>query len=303
MNHATVPARPSRSVTSGVHPVASRRAVASATSRITSDASGRSRSSSASTSGSTPRISPIELHDVADRRLDPGAGIEDATDDPLGGGGADGHEGRDRIGDVIEVPGRRQEAQPQRAIAAGELRGDGRDHGARRLARPVRVERPQRDDRDAEAQVVALGELVGGDLRCRVRGLRLEWMRLVDRDAKRGAVHLARRGVHDPCGPEVAGRLENVQRPRRVRVEVGLRRAIRVRDPDQRGKVVDDRRVTDELAHGARIADIGRDDLDLGHHLGRQVVEPAPRAEARSTAPWRERGGRRRRGARRGAIR
>ena len=79
-----------------------------------------------------------------------------------------------------------------------ELAEHRRQHRAVGLARTVRVERPQDDDRDAEAAVEGQRELVGGDLRGGVRRLRVERMRLADRQRLGRAVDLARRGLDDP---------------------------------------------------------------------------------------------------------
>ncbi len=163
--------------------------------------------------------------------------------------------------------------------AGGDLRHHGGDHRAGRLAGAVGVERPDRHHRQVEAQVVALGELVGRHLRRRVGRLGLQRVVLGDRHGAGGAVDLARGRVHDPRRAEGAGRFEHVERAPGVGVEVGRRRQVGVRDGDEGREVVHHVDVRQQRAHRPGVAHVARHDLDLVSHLVVDGVEPAPRAE------------------------
>ena len=154
------------------HPSCSCAAEASQTSRCTSLASGRTRCSSSSTSSSRPTTSPATRTSSADGHPLPGSDVEQAPRRPVPGG--EGEQPRHGVLDVQEVAHRveRSERRARRPASAWvEDRGDDR---ARRLARPVGVEWPHDPDRRSERAMEAERELVGGDLRGRVRRLGVE---------------------------------------------------------------------------------------------------------------------------------
>ena len=64
-----------------------------------------------------------------------------------------------------------------------------------------------------------------------------------------------------------------------VRVDVGPRRPVGVRDRDQRGQVVDDPRAAHQVVRRRRVAHVAGQHLDLGEHVRRQRVQPAPGVE------------------------
>ena len=162
-------------------PTRSRRAArSSATSRMTSEASGRIRGLLRCNFGLDAEDLADHLHDVGDRGFDPRAAFRTRPTTRSAG-----QSRPRRTAAMVSATWLKSRVGVSRPTCSGssagcELRGHGRDHRARRLARPVGVGRVQGDDRYVEAQVVALRELVGGDLGRRVRRLRLERMGFVD---------------------------------------------------------------------------------------------------------------------------
>ena len=119
-----------------------------------------------------------------------------------------------------------------------------------------------------------LGDLVGSDLARRIRRLRLQGMRLVDRHLLRRAVDLARRRMDDEIDVSLARSIENVERSDDVRVDVGTRRCVRMRDGDQRRKVEDDVHAGGRGTDAVRIAYVAENDVHLG--TVRRIVQPTP---------------------------
>ena len=159
---------PSSPPNSGDHPSCWRALELSAQSRSTSLLAGRSRASSVSISSSAcitsaimRAVSPIEISKPLPRLIVCADALfrrrRQARDETAHG---IGHEG--------EVARRADRAEADRALARSDLADDGRDHGARRLPRPVGVERPDHDHRHVEGGMKRQRHLVGSDLRCRV---------------------------------------------------------------------------------------------------------------------------------------
>ena len=101
-------------------------------------------------------------------------------------------------------------------------------------------------------------------LRRGVGRLRLQRMRLADRQRRGRAVDLARRGVHDRARPVPARRLEHVERAADVGVDERLGRAIRIRDGDQRREMEDDVDIAARVRDEARVADVAEADVERG---------------------------------------
>jgi hypothetical protein len=100
-------------------------------------------------------------------------------------------------------------------------------------------------------------------------------MALVDRHGERGAIDLARRGVHHPQRAVLACRLEHIQRAEHIGFRVALRRRIGIRDGDERGEVKDDFLPLGEAAHEARIANIAAHQRQLAASFVGQIIEPS----------------------------
>ena len=113
-----------------------------------------------------------ELDEIADRDLTTRTTVERLADNAVVG-----LQQRDICVDgvehEVEVARRVECSEEDLALAGGDLRDRRRNDGSSGLAGPIGVERSERDHRKVEAEVVALDELVGGDLRCRVRRLSL----------------------------------------------------------------------------------------------------------------------------------
>ncbi len=167
---------------------------------------------------------------VADADLEVAPQINHLTDTGIGLERFD--EAVDGVGNEVEIAGRMHGAELDAALAAGDLRDDGRDHGTGGLARSVGVEGSQRDDRGAEGQIKGLGDLIRADLAGRVGRLALQGMRLGNGHEAGGAVDLAGGGVNNLADAQLTRGLDDVERALDVGVDVSVRRMIGVGDRD-----------------------------------------------------------------------
>ena len=191
------PPRPSSSDTAGLKPVARASLVPSHHSRCTSLPGGpHALLVATGAAAPTPIDAAISSNSspIADLRARPD--VEHLAQ--TASSSRHRHQPAAGVLDEREVAGRGQRRRGGRRGSRGELRDDGRDDGARRLPRAVGVERPRDDDRQLERVEETERHGVGGDLRRAVRRLRAQRVLFVDRHVLRGAVHLARRGVHEP---------------------------------------------------------------------------------------------------------
>ena len=143
--------------------------------RTTSLASGRTRRGSVSTDSSRPRTSPTSrTRSPTETSWLAPSWIVRPTASSRGGRG---HEPGGGVRDEGEVAPRGERPEPERR-AGQRLADDRRDDRARGLPRAVGVERPHDAGREVERAVVAVDQLVGGQLARGVRGLGLERMGL-----------------------------------------------------------------------------------------------------------------------------
>ena len=163
-------AGPRRTASRGSQASRRRAFEASATSRTTSASGGRTRSSTDDDRGAGAERREDPLGQLADRDLRARAEVQRLALDP--GHGAAPDQPGDVVADVEEVARRVERAELDH-VAGERLGGDRRDHRAGGLARPVGVERPRDDHGQVEGALEAERELVGADLRRRVRGLRV----------------------------------------------------------------------------------------------------------------------------------
>ena len=207
-----------------------------------------SRRSTCWMSIAVPRAVADRGGELIDRRLDPGADVEDLA---LGARVDGGQQGRvDRVVDVGVVARLLPVAVDGDGPAGMGLDEELRDDAAVGVVRPLvrAVDVREADRRDAQA--VALGEgravVLAAQLADRVGGQRPQPVVLVDRDRPRVAVHRRRRRVDDAVDLGFARRQEDVERApdvRRVVVErVGGRG-----DDVPRGQVEDQAVLGDEL--------------------------------------------------------
>ena len=120
--------------------------------------------------------------------------------------------------------------------------------------------------------MVAFDELVGANLRRRVRGLALERVFLIDGCVDGRAVGLGRGGVNDPPSAEGPGRLHNVESPFDIRPNVARRGDVGVRYGDQCSEMKNYLLILHRRVHEGAVLDVPRDDPKRGLLFGREQL-------------------------------
>src|SRR6185437_9518629 len=121
--------------------------------------------------------------------------------------------------------------------------------------------------------------LIGADFGSRIWRLGVERVIFADRDALRGAIDLAGRGMDETLDAEVARSGQEVERSFDVGVEVGLRCDIGEGNRDQRREVQHGIATVDGAAHAIAVANVAGNDFDLAAGGGRDAVQPSPGVE------------------------
>jgi hypothetical protein len=122
-------------------------------------------------------------------------------------------------------------------------------------------------------------ELIRSYLCRRVGRLTLQWVILRYWDETGGSVHFAGRRVDQPSHPQFSRGLKHVQRPVDVCADICVRRVVRVWDRYERGKVEYIFAPTHRGFHAMRITHVTSEHFELPAHIGRALVQPAPRVE------------------------
>ena len=94
-----------------------------------------------------------------------------------------------------------------------------------------------------------------------------------------GAVDLGRGGDEHPLHITVPTRLQNVQCPFDVRIDVQIGGMVGERDSDQSGEVKDDIHSRHGLIHPVWVPDVAGINFDLSQSLFRESVQPTPGIE------------------------
>jgi hypothetical protein len=100
---------------------------------------------------------------------------------------------------------------------------------------------------------------------------------LVDGNVLRRAIDLAGGSVDEPFQAAGAGSLAEIERPLNIRFHETGRRAVAVRNGDQRSQVEDDFRAAEQLHAQVRIADVAGDHTDV--FQAGEFLQPAPVVE------------------------
>ncbi len=187
-----------------------------------------------------------------------------------------------------------QRAEPHR-LAGERLGDDRRDHRARRLVRPVGVERPQDRHRQLERAVVGVHQLVGA---------RPCWRRTASCGSSgcSSVIGIVRAvpytSLVEVCTtrrtPGAQRGLGDVERAEHVRLEEVARVHVRVRDGDLRAEVEDDLRALGGRRDRLHVAQVAEHDLDVAprspgraNRACRGRCASCSGTNARTRAPWR----------------
>ena len=119
-------------------------------------------------------------------------------------------------------------------------------------------------------------QLVGTDLRGCVWRLSIQRMLLGDGNEARRSVHFAGGGVDDLRHSKLPRRLQHVQRPLDVGLDVGVGRMIGVRYGNQGGEMEHYVASSHSLPDAVRIPDVAREDIERGPDVLRRRIEPTP---------------------------
>jgi hypothetical protein len=214
-----------------------------------------------------------QASEIADRDAHSGTEIEAAAHDAFRRRRRD--EAGDGIGDVSQVPDRRRGAKSDCGAAAEGLSDDGRDHGPRRLTRPEGVEGPQYNGLHRETIDIGFDELVRTDLAGGIGRLRLQGMRLVDRDITGAAIGFRRARMDEARRSAGPYRLQDVQRAADVGGDIAARRGIRIGNGDQRAEVEDRLATLHGPMHEPGVGQIAVHDLHLRKRVGGEKPEVA----------------------------
>ena len=172
-----------------------------------------------------------------------------------------------------EIASRGEIAEREFAFACEDLCDDRRDDCPCALAGAVGIKRTHDFHRQPERAVVADRELVGGDLRRRIRRLADGGVLFINRDVLRRAVSFARGSDEDVRRLERPARLEDVVSPVHICADIRLRRDVRIRDADERREVENRLATLGGCQHRIVVANIACDDFQL--FVNRRAFQPA----------------------------
>ena len=174
-----------------------------------------------------------------------------------------------------EVASRQDVAELELGFPRQDLLDHCRDDGATALARAVSIEWPHDLDRGRKGTAEGYAELVGRDLRRRVRRLADDRMLFIDRHPLGSPVHLAGRGDQHMFEIRYSRPLQDVVRALDIGSNVRQWRLVRVRNADESCQMQDARAALHRVGYGIEVTDIAR--LHLYAAGQRVALEPAPK--------------------------